>query len=197
MDRQAMAMIHSITGAMFFSLCVFFRLYCSPRWTAWQAKDDRKLSPLGFASVIALPLLIVGQYLLGGMLRHMHVMLNEHIIGAVVVGVSSSAVAIVLLRSNHSLLKSCGILIATSLLLQIALGMGSYITRFGLPSVGYVASAGSLSQAIVCSLHTVVGMFLLASSVCGSVSAIQLFRAGCLLGLNLGEVSLRNRGTVA
>ena len=197
MDRQVMAMIHSITGAMFFSLCIIFRLYCSSKWSAWLSQDESRLSPTGAAFVCVLPVLIIGQYLLGGLLRHMHLMLNEHIIGAILIGLAASAVIVVLLRTTHPLLKFCGVFLVSSLLLQIALGIGSYITRFGLPSVGYVASVGSLAQSVVCSMHTVVGMFLLASSVCGSVSVIQLYRAGCLKGLNLGYVALSDRGTIA
>lgn len=197
MDRQVMAMIHSVTGAMFFSLCLVFRLYCSPQWSKWKSVDDQKLGPTGAALVCVLPILIGGQYVLGGLLRHLHMMLTEHVIGAVIAGLAASAVVFTLLRTSHPLLRGCGVFVATSLLMQISLGVGAYITRFGLPSVGYVAMTGSWSQSIVCSLHTVVGMFLLASSVSGCVSVVQLYRANCLKGLILGFSPLGDRGTIA
>ncbi len=55
MDRQVMAMVHSITGASFFALCVVFRLLCTADWTRWTSISDVKLSPAGAAIVACLP----------------------------------------------------------------------------------------------------------------------------------------------
>lgn len=197
MNRQTMAMVHSITGASFFALCVIFRLSCSPKWHKWTSISDTRLTPSGAAIVACLPLVVVGQYVLGGMLRHLHMMLNEHIIGAILTGFAACSAIFVLLRTDHPLLRLCGILIATSLLAQISLGVGAYITKFGLASVGYVATVGSAAQSIVCSLHTVVGMFLLSSSVVGTVSVAKLHRAGALEGLNIELMPLPDRGTAS
>ena len=53
-----------------------------------------------------------------------------------------------------------------SLMLQVMLGAGHIVTRFGLPQIGYVAVSGSLSQTVTCSMHTVFGMFLLVQFCC-------------------------------
>ncbi|MFN9718857.1 MAG: COX15/CtaA family protein [Planctomycetota bacterium] len=195
MDRQIMAMIHSITGASFFALCIVFRLLCSDRRMQWSNIADTKLTPFSAAVVACLPVVVIGQYVLGGMLRHLHLMLNEHIVGAIVTGFAACSAIVVLLRTDHPLLKLCGLLISASLFAQISLGIGAYITRFGLASVGYVATAGSVAQSIVCSLHTVVGMFLLSSSVVSTVSLAMLYRAGMLKGLNVEFMPLADRGS--
>ena len=198
LDRETLALTHSVTGGCFFSLCVVFRLVCSTRWTAWLKSSDDRVSVAGAAFVAIAPLAVLGQYLLGGFLRHLHMMLNEHLAGAAIVTLICLAVSFVLLRSGHSLLRLCGVFVVCSLGLQVLLGLGSYVTRFGLPIVGYVATSGSVSQAIVCSMHTVVGMFLVSSTVISAFSLVKLYRGGCLHGLRIDDVSpVANRRTVA
>lgn len=197
LDRQLLAMLHSITGAAFFSLCVGFRLMCSSKWCVWRTQRDDRVNPL-FASLIALtPVIISTQYVLGGVLRHFHTMLDEHIAGALIVSLCGSLAAIGLIRSQNLLLRKSGLMMIVALMLQVALGAGSFVTKFGLQQIGYVAVSGSLSQTVTCSMHTVVGMFLLSSSVVGATSLAVLFRGGCLAGLQNELPTVRNRRTVA
>ena len=84
---------------------------------------------------------------------------------------------------------------ATQLMLQVILGGGSYLTKLGLPQIGYVAVAGSLSQTVICSMHTVFGMFLLSSSVVAATSMAVLHKAGRLGGLQLELSAVGDRGT--
>ena len=194
-DRQHLAMVHSITGASFFCLCVIFRLMCSTKWGEWLGQRDERLTPVGAAFAVLAPVAVLGQYGLGGLLRHLHMMLNEHLIGACVATVVCIGASICLLRSQSSLLRKSGVGIAAALLIQLLLGAGSYVTRFGLPMVGYVATSGSLSQAVICSLHTVGGMFLFSSTVIAAVSVLKLWRAGSLLGLRIDLGVADGRGT--
>lgn len=194
-DRQHLAMVHSITGASFFCLCVIFRLMCSERWPEWLIQRDDRLSPVGAAMVLLAPVAVIGQYALGGLLRHLHIMLNEHLIGAGVATVVCVGSSICLLRSECTLLRRSGVGIVAALLVQLLLGAGSYLTRFGLPMIGYVATSGSLSQAVICSLHTVGGMFLFSSTVISAVSVLKLWRAGSLSGLRVDFGVPDGRGT--
>jgi cytochrome c oxidase assembly protein subunit 15 len=197
LDRQLLAMLHSITGAAFFSLCVVFRLICSSKWRAWREQRDDRISPL-FASVIALtPVIVSGQYVLGATLRHFHTMLDEHIAGAVIATLCTCLAACGLLRSQNELLRKGGLVMIVALLLQVALGVGSYVTKLGLPQIGYVAVAGSLAQTITCSLHTVFGMFLLSSSVVSSTSLAVLYNSGRLAGLQIELPTACDQRTIA
>lgn len=197
LDRQVLAMLHSVTGALFFSLCVVFRLMCSSKWPDWRQQRDGRLGPV-FASLVAItPLIILGQYVLGGALRHFHTMLDEHLAGAAIVSVSASLAAFGLLRSQNGLLRRSGLIMIVGLLLQVMLGAGSYLTKLGLPQIGYVAVAGSLSQTVTCSLHTVVGMILLSSSAIAATSLAVLYRQGQLAGLQIDLPAIGDRGTVA
>jgi cytochrome c oxidase assembly protein subunit 15 len=194
-DRQHLAMVHSITGASFFCMCIVFRLLCSAKWSEWLSYRDERLTPVGAALVALAPFAVLGQYGLGGLLRHLHMMLNEHLIGAVIATIVCVSASICLLRCQSSLLRTSGVGIAAALLVQLLLGAGSYLTRFGLPMIGYVATSGSLSQAVICSLHTVGGMFLFASTVVSAVSLMKLWRAGCLCGLRLELGIADGKGT--
>ena len=48
---------------------------------------------------------------------------------------------------------------------QALLGLASWYVKFGVPSWGVVAQLNSAPQVIVCSLHKVVGMLTLMTSV--------------------------------
>ncbi len=145
MDRQAMAMVHSITGGRRFLHYVWsFASRADADWSRWTSISDVKLTPAGAAIVACLPVVVVGQYVLGGMLRHLHVMLNEHIVGAIVTGFAASSAIFVLLRTEHPLLRLCGVLIASSLLAQVSLGVGAYITDSAWPQLVTLRRLGRL-----------------------------------------------------
>lgn len=196
LDRQLLAMLHSVTGAGFFSLCVMFRLMCSPKWSDWRQQRDDRIGPL-FASLVALtPVIILGQYVLGGVLRHFHTMLDEHLAGAAVVTLTASFAAFGLMRSQNGLLRMSSLMMVITLLLQLMLGGGAFVTTFGQKQLGYVAVEGALSQTVTCSMHTVFGMFLLSSSVVAATSLALLHKAGCLYGLQIALPAVADRGTV-
>ncbi|HVJ85625.1 MAG TPA: hypothetical protein VM452_08265, partial [Caulifigura sp.] len=50
-------------------------------------------------------------------------------------------------------------------LVQVSLGIGSWLTKFGLATIGYVAVADSITQVATRSAHTVVGILLVMTSV--------------------------------
>ncbi len=195
LDRQLLAMLHSVTGAAFFSLCVVFRLMCSPKWSDWRQERDDRVGPLIAALVVLTPVIILAQYVLGGALRHFHTMLDEHLAGAAIVTLSTLLAAFGLIRSQNGLLRRSGWMMICALLLQVILGGGSYLTKLGLPQIGYVAVAGSLSQTVICSMHTVFGMFLMSSSVVAATSMAVLHKAGRLGGLQLELPAVGDPGT--
>ena len=70
--------------------------------------------------------------------------------------------------------------LSAALMLQISLGVGAWATKLGIKSIGYVASVNGLLQSVVCSLHTIGGMFLLATSATVAVELWLLAEAGYL-----------------
>jgi len=176
MDRQVLAMIHSITGAAFFCLCCMFAIACGKKWRHQISQKAGAVTPVLQGFALLLPVLVIIQYLLGGAFRHLNTMLDEHIVGAVVVSLCSLFTATGLLRSGNAALVRNGKLILAALGFQILLGLSAYVTRLGLPAYGYVATAGSLSQSVFCSAHTVGGMLLLNASVLTAFTMRRLVR---------------------
>lgn len=188
LDAQVVAMTHSLTGALFFSGCVIFRTLLMKNWSLWMRQAENRLGAVSFAAAASFPALVFSQYALGGALRHLHMLRTEHALGAVAVLLIGGFTAARLLTSGHYLLRLCGLLIASTLSLQLLLGLGAMMTRFGFTDIGYVAVVGSLEQAVVCSLHTVAGMFLFASASISSLAVCGLYRSGSLTAVE-AEIS--------
>lgn len=182
MDEQVLAMTHSITGGLFFTLCFLFA-FLTNRVENESAVKDSQVSPLTFGLGTLFPLAVLGQYILGGFFRHLGRMLHEHLAGAVIVSVLALVIITVMFRSGLPSLRRRGGWLTVALLLQVSLGLGAWVTRLGLPSFGWVAVVNSPAQNVICSSHTVGGMFLLATSTVLAAELVIAFRQGRLNGL--------------
>ena len=182
-NAQAMAMVHSITGGLFFTLCFVFAFNVrrpGQLEIQQEAVRDSRTSQALFYVALILPVLVVGQYFLGGMFRHLGMMLHEHVAGAIVVFLLAVYVIVGLWRSDSVRLQNRMKWLSAALLLQISLGLGAWATKLGIPHIGYVASVNSLTQSIICSLHTIGGMFLMATSATVAVELWLLAEGGYL-----------------
>ncbi len=185
LDRQTLAMLHSIAGSIFFTLCLLFLMTTGRHWSQLHTERDTRMSAMSFGLIMLLPLVVFGQYLLGSSLRHLHTMLDEHIAGAVVVAVLTIGSVVALVRSESSSMRRTGFLVLGALTLQILLGVGSFVTSLGFKPYGIVALRGGWAQVIVCSLHTVGGMLLLGASVLSAAVTLKLMNSGSLINVNL------------
>ena len=174
MDANLLAMVHSITGALFFSLCIVFAMLTGRRWSESKTVPAC-LSLAASLMVLLLPLLVIVQYWMGGMFRHLGTMMFEHLVGAVVVSVSGFCCCVLLMRSTSSEYNRAGKLILGALLLQLCLGAGAWLTKLNVPALGWVASTGSPASVIFRSSHTIGGMVLLTSSVLAAVHVGRAF----------------------
>jgi cytochrome c oxidase assembly protein subunit 15 len=199
MNEQVLAMTHSITGGLFFTLCFVFAVLLRQGRTSDLAVSDRRLTPAVFGAGVLLPAVVLCQYVLGGMFRHLGRMLHEHVAGAIIVTLLTLALLSFLLRSDLSSLRQRGLWLMSALLMQVALGLGSWVTKLGLPAFGWVASVNSPAQNITCSLHTVGGMFLLATSSAVAVELLVRAKAGQITGLAdvVGDVRSPSSGGMA
>lgn len=185
MDEQVLAMTHSITGGLFFTLCFLFALAVRRSTdSSIPQQPDQRLGPATLALTVVLPLAVLCQYILGGFFRHLGQMLHEHIAGAVIVTLLTLSVLSVVIRSNAATLRKRGRWLGLALLVQLGLGLGSWVTKMGFPTFGWVATANSPAQNIVCSLHTVGGMFLLATSSATALEVVLLTRSGLVEGVS-------------
>lgn len=178
MNEQVLAMTHSITGALFFTMCFLFASLTRAR--ACAKTVDRKLSPVAVALSALFPIAVLGQYVLGGLFRHLHSYLYEHVAGAVCISLLAMVLLTLVLRSDLAQMRQAGRWVLAAFLLQVSLGLGAWVTKLGFAQLGWVATVNSVSQNVVCSLHTVGGMFLLATSTLLAVTTVRLARAGMI-----------------
>jgi len=172
MNASQLAMVHSITGALFFVICVVFAMLTGKKWSATRA-DKARLPAMANATVLILPMLVLIQYWLGGMFRHAGRMMFEHLAGAAVVAVVGLLCSVMLIRGRSVSLRKSGLFILAALLIQLALGAGAWITKLNVPAFGWVAATGSPASVVFRSMHTVGGMLLLTTSVLASVHVIR------------------------
>ena len=166
MNAAALALVHGNFAAWVFAFMVLFAVWTSRSWlTRTDSQDAQNRTNSVPPVVMVTPIVIMVQYYLGGRLRHLHTDLNEHLIMAFVVLGFSIVSAVVLLRSGNAWIKRSGWLLLSVVFVQLLLGAGSWITRFGFARIGYVATQQSGLQIWIRSGHTVFGMVLFATSV--------------------------------
>jgi cytochrome c oxidase assembly protein subunit 15 len=76
-------------------------------------------------------------------------------------------------RSGVAWVRRSAWLLLLATLVQVALGGGAWVTKFGFATLGYVAVADSIQQVTLRTAHTVVGMLVFMTAV---VHAVRVFR---------------------
>lgn len=164
-DQRLYALFHGAFAAAVFAFISSMALVLSRSWI-----DPPQIPPGAVpASVKVLSVIttlaILWQYSLGGMVRHMGRALYEHVGMAVVVLFCVAATAIAVGRMKCGWLRRAAYLMAAVALCQFLLGGATWLTKYGLPSINYMAVQRSLLQTVVRTSHTVVGMLLVMTSV--------------------------------
>jgi heme a synthase len=175
-DERVMALIHASFAAIVFTLISCLILFTSRSWLKDQSeKQDEQSEPASFIKPISalLPLIIFGQYIVGGMLRHLGRSVFEHIALAILVLLFAFVLNFQTRQTNNRwLIKSANWTLLT-VLLQVSLGVGAFITKYGMVSMGYVAVQHSPIQITFRSTHTIIGMIVLMTSV---IHMIRVYR---------------------
>jgi cytochrome c oxidase assembly protein subunit 15 len=172
MDARGLAFVHGLFAACVFSLMATMAVVTGRKWFEPAAE----LSASSLRRVRTLAAMTVGvtftQYWLGGLLRHRGLVLHEHLGFAFVVLIC----VIVLFRSVHgtriATLTGLADKLASLVLLQMLLGAGAWVTKFGFGD--YVAVHGSLVQIALRTSHVITGMLLLMTSVVLLVRTLRL-----------------------
>ncbi|MBX3437529.1 MAG: COX15/CtaA family protein [Planctomycetaceae bacterium] len=164
-DERGLAQLHGAFAACVLSLMAVVSVALSSGW-----ERARQLPPLpGFNAAPIWALLTTAvlalQYLLGGMIRHGGTALHEHLglgVLALLVVVVNTVVAT---RSKVVWVRRSAYCLQSLVLLQVILGGGAWVTRFGFGPTGYVAVADSIGQITFRTAHTVLGILVLMTAV--------------------------------
>ena len=169
----AISTAHATLGQTFFCLMVSMAFFTSRNWVrqpeAVVGNSARpRLTTLSLFTVAAIWM----QLVMGAAFRHSGIRLLPHIVGAVVVFCMVSTLALLTIRRHRAtpqLAKPAAILL-TLLLVQVSLGLASYVTRV-MWSPGAPAPLVSM---IVCTVaHVACGALVLVTTV---ILATQIHR---------------------
>ncbi|MCA9117213.1 MAG: COX15/CtaA family protein [Planctomycetaceae bacterium] len=171
LDARVLAMIHGSFAAVVFSLMGVVALVTGRRWrnpvaTASQPAEswNQVVSALRSLAVIT-SVLVFCQFLAGGFVRHLHTALHEHLGLAILVTILSFVLTFRAARLPVGWLKWPALALGGVVLLQILLGAGAWVTRFGFATTGYVAVYHSPAQIWLRTAHTLGGMLVLMAAV--------------------------------
>ncbi len=114
------------------------------------------------------------QYILGGLLRHQGRVLYEHLGFAFVAALMAIWLAMVAMATGSGWLRRPAIGLAALTMVQLALGAGAWVTKFGFDD--YVAVYGSHVQVVTRTAHVMCGMLLFATCVVLTVRIARLQR---------------------
>jgi heme a synthase len=164
-DARTLAMLHGSLAAIVFTFMSSVALVLSRSWN--EPPEIRTGIPLGAIKVLSIltPIVLLLQYALGGLVRHLGTALYEHVTTAFIVLACVLATLVVAYRTQIGWLRRPATLLALAAVAQILLGAGGWVTKFGYAPWGYVAVERSPLQITVLTSHTVVGMLLVMLSV--------------------------------
>jgi heme a synthase len=173
-DARAIAMVHGTFAAAVFAFMSCMALVLGRSWLEPPRISSGRLSPSVRILAVVAPLAILIQYSLGGLVRHLGTALYEHVGMAGVALACVAATVVAAHRTGCGWLRRPAYLLGLIALCQGALGAAAWVTKFGFPSIGYVAVQRSPLQIAVRTSHTVVGMLLLMTSVIFLVRVLRV-----------------------
>jgi cytochrome c oxidase assembly protein subunit 15 len=193
MDRQTIALIHGCVGPLFFAYAIGMAVVTSKLWKESDGSDELQDGGRLKRIAIATFSLACVQLVLGANLRHLHVntasstfmlALAFHIIIALVLTGHIAMVCWTIFRKhrgNRKLLVP-GIALATLIVIQLVLGGGSWIVKYGWPNFaidwkiasGYTVIANSLQQGLTVTAHVAVGSLILGTAMLVMMRSLRL-----------------------
>jgi heme a synthase len=164
-DARTIAMFHGAFAAAVFSFMSSVALFLSPSWNQPpQLPSGKRLGSLKILAVVT-PAVLMLQYSLGGLVRHLGTGMYEHISNAFLALACIIATVVAAQRTGCGWLQRPAWLLGFGVVAQALLGAGGWVTKFGFAPWGYVAVERSPLQIVVLTSHTVVGTMLLMISV--------------------------------
>ena len=194
LDARTLAMIHGCTGPAFFGFAIALSAFTS-RW--WRTNESRR-DILSAAALQRLAVLTAGmaycQLVLGARVRHIALGSTPDSFQAAVILHLGMAILLALhvawlaieVWQHHRGTKAWGPanLLAVLVVLQIALGIMTWVAKYGWPAwlvrqgwgAAHVVSAGSIYQASIVTAHVAVGSLIFATSLLLALRSLRLFR---------------------
>ncbi len=162
LDQRTIALGHSIFGCVVFVLLWEVARRTSVRSSSAEVSEDTATPPLAVAFLW--PVLCMIQYIAGACLRHLGLLMPEHLGGAIVITLGGVGVLLLSRRAAPSI-RRCSYWVIGMIGMQVLVGVAVWLLKFGFAPMGLVAQQHSLPQIVSRSMHTVGGMCVIAAAV--------------------------------
>jgi len=194
-DERTLAMLHGMTGPLFFAVTVSMAVYTSRRWTSTTPQMNTSAVPICVVAT-ATAVLVYLQIVLGAVLRHLPldsqpaaflVAVKFHLFLAGILTLHIGLLMCLVLSRARRIRPLAGLVwaIGALLLVQLALGVSTWLLKYSVPAwasdwVSHPSTPiqdGGWLQTHVITAHVATGSLILAVAV-----AIALFANRLLAG---------------
>ena len=190
LDRQLLAMIHGCTAPAFFAVATALAVVLSPKWNADHSKGNQKSSSTSLTMLALFTLLLIFlQIMIGANLRHITHWMTSAAFGAFVLFHLMIAAVVtghviwlyIRCRKQNSTIRRPASILAVLMIVQLALGAGSWIVQYSFPefllwipgSSAYLVLAESFWQSTIVTAHVATGSLMLAAATMLSLRLIS------------------------
>ena len=175
LNEYGLAFLHGGFANLVFALMASVALFTSRSWlNAKQLETPNKIQRIRMFAALSTTVLFI-QYTLGGLLRHLGWWPHQHLGFAAVVFATITVTVWVAKRGRCDWLWRPAHLMSMLLVVQVTLGAGAWVTKFGFGD--HLVVDGSPAQIIFRTAHFVVGVLMF------MVSTILLLRAARLASI--------------
>ncbi len=171
LDKQTLALVHGDFAAIVFSLMAVLILITSKGWDQRLRLSSNATSHRVSLAANLLLGSLLAQYVMGGFLRHLREYEEFawawmiHPWFALVVLFVTGLFVLSVYGAESRYLSRCANALIGFTLAQSLIGLATWYVKYGIPSWGVVAQQDSVPQIVICSLHKVVGLLTLMTSV--------------------------------
>lgn len=170
LDQRGLAFVHGSFAALVLALMASVAVVTSRNWHGARPCST-SLGRLKLLALLTCGCVFI-QYILGGLLRHQGRVLYEHLGFAFVVALMVIWLAMAAAAAGNAWLRMPSIGLAALTIMQLALGAGAWVTKYGFD--GRVAVYGSLEQDVTRTGHVLCGMLLFVTCVVLTVRIARL-----------------------
>ncbi len=198
LDQRSFAMIHGCTGPLFFAIATATAVMSSKWWLSRGSSEPQSHHTSPGAARFAVALLVASycQLIIGAQLRHITAAVDHRVFMAFVHTHLTLAALVVILaictstvtglnRRTPTQVSLPASLIAVLVLIQISLGIATWIVNYGLPwqelsewLAGYTISAKGYWESFVVTAHMATGSLIISLA---TVTALRARRSQALV----------------
>lgn len=174
LDERGLAMLHGLFASLVFSLMGCMVVLTSRRWSESPDVDAQAevahLKPFAVGLVVVLLL----QYVLGGLIRHRGSGLHEHLGLGLLLPLLSIVNYWTTRRAGVKWLSRSALTVLLAMSSQALLGLATFVLKYGFRHTGYVAVADSIAQVSARTTHMVLGVIVVMATVTHALKVLRV-----------------------